>query len=59
MSTSFDQIALTLEQKRHVVQLSEQTGMPWDEVLDGALAAYHPHVGCNIRARAPFWSSGL
>ena len=52
MSTSFDQIALTPEQKRHVVQLSEQTGMPWDEVLDSALAAYHPHVGPGSKTEA-------
>ena len=44
MSTSFDQIVLTPEQKLQVVQLAEQSGMPWDEVLDDALAAYRPQV---------------
>lgn len=42
MSSQLDQIALTPEQKRHVVRLAEQTGMPWDEVLGNALAAYRP-----------------
>lgn len=44
MSPPLDQIVLTPEQKQQVVWLAERTGMPWDEVLGKALAAYRPLV---------------
>jgi hypothetical protein len=40
MSPSLNQIALTPEQRQRVAQLSLQTGMPWQQVLDAALAGF-------------------
>ncbi len=44
MSISPEQIALSPEQKQFLVRLAEQTGKPWDEVLNEALAGYRPAV---------------
>lgn len=40
MSISPDQIILTAEQKARLARIAEQTGRPWEEVLEEALAAY-------------------
>jgi hypothetical protein len=42
MSTPPDQISLTNQQRERLARLAEETGRPWTELLDEALAAYHP-----------------
>jgi hypothetical protein len=43
MSILPNQIALTSEQRERLARLAEETGRPWGELLDEALAAYQPH----------------
>ncbi len=43
MSILPNQIALTSEQRERLAQLAEETGRPWAELLDEALAAYQPY----------------
>jgi len=40
MSISPDQIALTPDQQQHLARLAEQSGKPWSEVLEEALASF-------------------
>ena len=43
MSISADQIALTADQRQHLARLAEQSGKPWDAVLEEALSSFE-HV---------------
>jgi hypothetical protein len=40
MSISPDQIALTPGQRQHLILLAEQSGKPWDAVLEEALSSF-------------------
>jgi hypothetical protein len=40
MSISPDQIALTPNQKQHLARLAEQSGRPWNAVLEEALSSF-------------------
>ena len=40
MSISPDQISLTAEQRQLLARLSQQSGKPWDTVLDEALSSF-------------------
>jgi hypothetical protein len=42
MNTLPNQIVLTSEQRERLARLVEETGRPWPELLEEALAAYHP-----------------
>ena len=43
MSISPDQIVLTPDQRQHLARLAEQSGKPWDAVLEEALSSFE-HV---------------
>lgn len=44
MSNSPDQITLTPEQKQYLVWLAEQSGKPWNTVLEQALSSFEHEV---------------
>jgi len=44
MSISPDKIALTPDQKLHLARLAEQSGKPWNAVLEEALSSFENEV---------------
>ena len=44
MSTSPDQIVLTPTQRRRLAQLADETGKPWEALLDAAISSLMPPV---------------
>ena len=59
MSTSFDQIALTPVQKEYLARLAEQSGKPWDAVLEQALSSFEHEALSQINHRETVYDAML
>jgi hypothetical protein len=51
MAIDIREIELTVEQKRRIAELAEQTGQPWNKVVDQQLAASEETANTK-----PYWS---
>lgn len=59
MSILPQEIQLTVEQKAQLAKLAELSGKPWNEVLEEALAAYHPTSRTNGPGEKSFFEVAL